>query len=102
MEFNKDKTVAIIFDTEWYVPPEDRGPSLTSLKANPAKAEHKYLGGVFTRFFPLKQDTEKDTQEIWVQNLTDAKKNSQLKKLIHFLRTVGNCSRVKIIWILIS
>ena len=24
MEFDKDKTVAIIFDTEWYVPPEDR------------------------------------------------------------------------------
>ena len=86
MEFNKEKTVAIIFDTEWYVPLEDRGPSLTSLRANPAKAAHRYLGGVFTRFFPLKQDIKMDTHEIWVQNLTDTEEKSAIQKTYSFFK----------------
>ena len=86
MEFDKDKTVAIIFDTEWYVPPEDRGPSLTSLKANPAKADHRYLGGVFMRFFPLRQDIKMETQEIWVRNLTGAEEKSAIQKTYSFFK----------------
>lgn len=84
MEFNKDKTVAIIFDTEWYVPAEDRGASLTSLKANPAKQSHRYLGGVFTRFYPLRDDVKPHTREIWAEGLTDSGERSALRKTYSF------------------
>ena len=79
LNYNKDKTVPIIFDTEWYVPAEDRGPSLTSLKINPAKQSHGYLGGIFTRFYPLRDDVKPHTQEIGTEGLNDSREKSALQ-----------------------
>ena len=86
MEFDKSKTVSIIFDTEWYVPLEDRTGSIASLKVNPAKPNHIFLGGIFLRFFPLKEESKTERFEFFVHNKTEAEEKSVLNNVYSFFR----------------
>lgn len=81
MDFPPEKTVAIMFDTEWYVPKDARTLYISSLKANPMNPNNHYLGGVFYRFYPLKDRGQKyETKEIFVNSLSPDEEKSKLKE----------------------
>lgn len=85
MDFDENRTLAVIFDTEWYVPPIDRTrSSIASLKANPAKGEHTFIGGIFSRFFPLKNDSRPETKEIFVKDLSQDEELKAMKSVYAF------------------
>ena len=84
VEFDKDKTVSIIFDTEWYVPPEDRVASVASLKVNPAKHNHTFLGGIFLRFFPLNDNNKPEKYEFFVNGMTANEEKGVLHEVYSF------------------
>jgi len=63
VDFDPRYTEIVFFDTESYVPPDQR-VSKGSMIYNPAKIDHFFLGGVFCRQFPLQGKTE-EPQHIW-------------------------------------
>ena len=88
MEFDTNKTISIIFDTEWYVPLTDRSTSssFSSLKVNPAKPDHKYLGGVFYRFFPLNKKGNTQREQFWVNDLSKDEEKRVLSDSYSFFK----------------
>lgn len=58
VKFDRDTTEIIFFDLEWYVQKEQRVSTGGSLIANPNKKGQKLLGGVFTKFHPLKENIQ--------------------------------------------
>lgn len=81
LDFDENKTLAVIFDTEWYVPTSDRTNSLASLKVNPAKQGHRFIGGIFSSFPPLKHGAEVEKIEIFVKSLSDQEEERVLKEV---------------------
>jgi hypothetical protein len=84
MEFDKEKTVAIIFDTEWYVPAEWRSAGRSSLKANPALDGHMFLGGIFVRFFPLDPSRREERTECFAEDLDPYNERDRLGVVYRF------------------
>jgi len=73
--FNSELTETIFFDLEFYVPSSEREKPGASLLANPLKDDQFLLGGVFTRYWPLKE-TKQDLQfqHYWIWNQKTEKK----------------------------
>ncbi|MEM0134596.1 MAG: hypothetical protein QXU18_05125 [Thermoplasmatales archaeon] len=81
MDFQPDKTIVVLFDTEWYVPREARSIFISSLKANPLNKGNQYLGGVFYRFHPLKDNGRKyEKTEIFADSLSPDSEKAKLKE----------------------
>lgn len=86
MNFDKEKTLAIILDTEWYVPQSDRTSSLPSLKVNPARPDNRFIGGVFYGFHPLNQNVKAEKKEIFVNSLNENEERKALAEVYAFFR----------------
>jgi len=70
--FDPKYTEVVFFDTECYVPPEDRVKGPSSMIVNPANPKHILLGGVFVREFPLRKRSD-DFEQIWSWTKEDEK-----------------------------
>lgn len=94
MNFDEKKTLAVIFDTEWYVPPSDRTDSVASLKVNPARPGHLFIGGVFYSFHPLNRNEKPEKKEIFVNSLSENEEKGALAEVYAFFnehwRQLGN------------
>ncbi len=85
--FDREKTEMIVFDLEFYVPPEDRHKRGASLLANPHKKGHYLLGGVFTKYKPLKNMSIDNLQyhHFWIWKYGNEK--TVLKKIYEYIRS---------------
>ncbi|MEK6234288.1 MAG: hypothetical protein N2C14_06225, partial [Planctomycetales bacterium] len=79
-------TVAIFFDLEFLVPPEDRSDVGASLNVNPFRENHVVLGGAFARGFPLKSGglDALEYQEFWLWKERDER--AVLAGMLDFFR----------------
>jgi hypothetical protein len=78
--FDPELTEMIFFDLEFYIPEQDRNRPGASLLANPGRTGHHLLGGVFSRFWPLKDKiSELSFDHFW---FWDYKNEKQLLKVI--------------------
>ena len=84
MNFDEEKTLAVILDTEWYVPASDRTASLASLKVNPARRGHSFIGGVFYSFHPLNRNEEPEKKEIFVNSFNENEEKGALTEVYAF------------------
>jgi len=67
VKFNPELTEMIFFDLEFYVPKEERDKPGASLLSNPCKENQFLLGGVFTRYHPLKdRNPDFDFKHFWI------------------------------------
>lgn len=85
MEFSPDKTIVVMFDTEWYVPRDARSIYISSLKANPINPNNQYLGGVFYRFYPLRDRGKRyELREIFVSKLSPDEEKEKLRETYEY------------------
>ena len=84
LNFDNEKTLAFILDTEWYVPLADRTTSLSSLKVNPTRPEHRFIGGVFYCFHPLNKNEKVEKKEIFVNSLNENDEKNALAEVYTF------------------
>ena len=90
MQFDNNRTVAVIFDTEWYVPSAQRSAGLPSLKANPAIDMHMFLGGAFLRFYPLVPSKGEERMECFAESLDPTKEKGRLEAVYRFFKDSWN------------
>lgn len=70
VQFDPNLTEMIFFDLEFYVPEEERDKPGASLLSNPCKEGQFLLGGVFTRYWPLKNHNIKfEFEHFWIWKL---------------------------------
>ena len=82
VNFDPDITEIIFLDLEWYVPQEQRESKGASMLANPNINGQMLLGGVFSKFHPLKertQDTKYDHFWLWKEKDEKALVNKMYK-----------------------
>ena len=91
MDFSADKTIIVMFDTEWYVPENTRPLSLSSLKSNPLSPKNQYIGGVFYRFYPVRDNGQKlEKKEIFVNSASPEDENQRLKETCNYFKESWN------------
>lgn len=76
-------TEVVYFDTETIVPPADREARGRSLKFDPFRPGHEFLGGVFDRGFPL-ADRSLERCEFW--SWRDGGERATLGRVLEFFR----------------
>lgn len=86
VRFDPDMTEIIFFDSEFYVPPEDRDRPGASLLANPCRPNHFFLGGVFHRYYPLKESSKKEYHHFWNWRDENKDEGSTLKQIFEFFQ----------------
>lgn len=96
MQFTEDKTIVVMFDTEWYVPRNIRSSSLSTLKSNPLIRENQYLGGVFYRFYPVRdKNLRYEAKEIFVKDFTVEQEKSVLMETYKYFDQSWNLLKGK-------
>lgn len=96
MDFFPDKTIVVMFDTEWYVPRDARSLYISSLKSNPMVPNNQFLGGVFYRFYPLKDKGQKfEKKEIFVSSLAPDEEKEKLSETYNYFKQSWDLLRGK-------
>jgi hypothetical protein len=91
--FDKNKTIIIFFDMEFYVPKEDRIEN-GGFQANPYNDNNILIGGSFLKHFPLNDKKEDELLKYWIWDY-DFKENEMLIDIVQYFIDSWNIVKSK-------